>query len=131
MIALAVPRPIMVASARRWIVVVVAAIAVTWLAHDSLLIGSTPPSLGVAARAEPGRLIVQWVQPAGWAWDAGVRPGDVVVSVDDLSVTTRPTRRWYRQQHGSRCAVWTARSFTRRSPAPMFPTVTLCAGCFC
>lgn len=34
------------------------------------------------------RLIIGWVQPAGWAWDDGVRPGDIVVAVADRVTTS-------------------------------------------
>lgn len=44
------------------------------------------PILGLRLRAEGSQLVVAWVQPAGYAWNAGVRPGDVVVAVDGRPV---------------------------------------------
>lgn len=59
-----------------------------------------------AARAG-GQLQIAWVQPGGWAWDAGVRPGDLIIAVDGQP-TDRAT---------SSAAVATARAITARPPS--------------
>lgn len=63
---------------------VVAALSVALLALGSLALAATdaPPRLGVRATGRDGQVVLTWVQPAGLAWDVGLRPGDVVVSID-------------------------------------------------
>jgi diguanylate cyclase (GGDEF)-like protein/PAS domain S-box-containing protein len=46
--------------------------------------------LGVRAELRGAAVVVDWVQPAGSAWDAGIRPGDVVVAIDGLSIAGSP-----------------------------------------
>lgn len=69
--------------ARRWVLVAVVAVALLELAEASLAQTRRPPWLGVRAEARDDRWVVAWVLPDGRAWDAGVRPGDLLLAVDD------------------------------------------------
>ncbi|HEX2035234.1 MAG TPA: PDZ domain-containing protein, partial [Chloroflexota bacterium] len=57
------------------------------LAQFNLDAANRGPTLGVRAERRGDQLVVTWVQPAGPTWDAGVRPGDVVVAVDGRLIT--------------------------------------------
>lgn len=48
----------------------------------------TTPSLGVTTRTDADRLIVDNVPPSGAGYDAGLMPGDILVSMDDERVVT-------------------------------------------
>jgi signal transduction histidine kinase len=70
----------------RWLVV--ASLTVLFIILTDLSMGeiSQLPNLGIrTTTTEPG-VVVAWVQPAGLAWDAGVRPGDVVESVEGRKI---------------------------------------------
>ncbi|HEY3061023.1 MAG TPA: ATP-binding protein [Chloroflexota bacterium] len=68
-------------TARRWVIVALAISLVLWLAQASLA-RQEQPWLGLSAAMDTDELIVGWVQPGGWAWDSGVRPGDRVLGID-------------------------------------------------
>ncbi len=70
----------------RWVIVAVTLTMVAALAYVSVLASSSRPWLGLAADAGRDTLLVTWVMPAGWAWDAGVRVGDAIVSIDGRPV---------------------------------------------
>lgn len=71
----------------RWLVVVVAFVGLVGLAHLSLDAAAQTPELGLRTVRQGEQLVVTWVQPAGLAWDAGVRPGDRITAVDGQAVT--------------------------------------------
>ena len=71
----------------RWGVVATLAVALVALGQLALAAGDTPPRLGLRAAVDGDRLVLAWVAPAGLAWDAGLRPGDVVLALDDRAVT--------------------------------------------
>ncbi len=66
---------------------------------------TTSANLGILARQDAGgRWVVTWVMPAGLSYDAGVRPGDVVVSLNGVSVdrsgqTSQPQTNFYGAKH--------------------------------
>ncbi|WP_051006773.1 sensor histidine kinase, partial [Nitrolancea hollandica] len=66
----------------RWVIVAMAVAALIGLGQMSLAATQHQPSLGLRAKAVDGHLIVTWVQPAGLAWDAGIRPGDLIIGID-------------------------------------------------
>lgn len=69
---------------------VVAAVSLALLAlgQSCLLAADEPRRLGLRVAADGGWLVVTWVQPAGFAWDAGIRSGDRVVGVAGRPVTS-------------------------------------------
>ncbi len=75
-----------VGASQRWIVVAVTFMLVAWLAYTSVLASAAKPWLGLSAASSERGLVVQWVQPGGWAWDSGIRPGDAIISIDGLPV---------------------------------------------
>jgi signal transduction histidine kinase len=72
------------------------------------------PHVGVATTADSsGQLKVTWVQPAGLAWDAGVRPGDVILTMTETSppgvpllTTARGTQVFMPSPSGSQHREW-------------------------
>ena len=72
--------------APRWATVALLTVILVALAEISLAEGSAPPRLGLSARATGEGLVVDRVLSAGWAWDAGLRPGQVVVAIDGRPV---------------------------------------------
>lgn len=70
----------------RWIIAAVVLVGLVGLTQVSLVETTRQPLLGVRAARIGDQLVVNWVLPAGWAWDAGVRPGDIVVAVADRPV---------------------------------------------
>ena len=64
---------------QRWAVAAAAILALLVLTSLSWREGEHP-DLGLAVAADGDRLRVARVRPAGLAWDAGIRPGDVVVA---------------------------------------------------
>src|SRR5690348_1656287 len=69
----------------RWAVVLVIVLGLFSLMSVLQSDADAPPWLGMRAAYVGDGLRVTWVQPAGWAWDAGVRPGDLVQHVDGAS----------------------------------------------
>lgn len=69
--------------AGRWGIVAAVLVALAILTEASLAETTRRPILGVRAIGVGDNLVIAWVQPAGWAWDAGVRPGDTLVAIDD------------------------------------------------
>lgn len=78
--------------AYRWAVVACAFLGLLLLSQASMTVTSQQPTLGLRAERRGTQLRIAWVQPAGFAWDDGIRPGDVVTEVDGLRVDghTRP-----------------------------------------
>lgn len=72
--------------AGRWGVVAAAIVALAILTEVSLAETARRPILGVRATGVGNHLVIAWVQPAGWAWDAGVRPGDTLVAIDERAI---------------------------------------------
>lgn len=72
---------------QRWAPVVMVGIGLLVLGELSLAALRRHPTLGLRAERRDGAVVVNWVQPGGLAWDAGVRPGAVVVSLNGRSVT--------------------------------------------
>lgn len=72
---------------RRWGIVAAVVVALLGLGQVSLDETRRPPRLGLRVAEQGGALVVTWVQPAGLAWDDGVRPGDVVVALAGRPVT--------------------------------------------
>lgn len=70
-----------VADGRRWVIVALIATALVGLGYLSLDASARSPWVGLSADRDGERLVVRWVQPAGWAWDAGIRPGDVISEI--------------------------------------------------
>lgn len=83
MATITLPRP----SARRWAMVAAVVVALLGLGQQSLHATTRQPSLGLRAIRTGEHLRIAWVQPAGPAWDDGVRPGDVVVALGGQPVT--------------------------------------------
>lgn len=67
--------------------VAVAVIGLISLGAFSLGEVSRVPQLGLRASGLGEDLVLEWVQPAGLAWDAGVRPGGIIIAVDGVPVT--------------------------------------------
>ncbi len=70
----------------RWGICAGLAILLLALGQLVLLAADTPPVLGIRATAYGTGAAVEWVQPAGAAWDAGIRPGDTIVAVDGRAI---------------------------------------------
>jgi signal transduction histidine kinase len=66
-----------------------AVIGLLVLGELSLAALQRPATLGLRAGRRDGAMVVKWVQPGGLAWDAGVRPGAVVVALDGGPATAR------------------------------------------
>ena len=75
----------------RWIFAVSGVVLLLVLSRFSSLATVHAPVLGVRAGGLSGVLTINWIRPAGLAWDAGVRPGDLVRSIDGNPVTTQVT----------------------------------------
>jgi signal transduction histidine kinase len=58
------------------------------LTQASLDATERQPSLGVRLGRDGAGFVAEWVQPAGIAWDAGLRPGDRIVAVDGQPVSS-------------------------------------------
>jgi len=67
------------------VIVALAISLVIWLAQASMA-RTERPWLGVSVATDAEELVVRWVQPGGWAWDSGVRPGDRVVGINGHGV---------------------------------------------
>ena len=67
---------------RRWPVIAACIIALAGLCQASLTEAGRPRRLGLRAEERGGQLVVAWVQPGGFAWDIGVRPGDTILAID-------------------------------------------------
>lgn len=68
--------------APRWVVVAAVVAVLVGLTQVSLDEMERQPRLGIRTTGE----VVTWVQPAGSAWDAGIRPGDVVRDFDGATI---------------------------------------------
>lgn len=66
----------------RWGRVAVLIVALIALGQLALAAGEEAPRLGLRVAADAGGAVVSWVQPAGTAWDAGIRPGDRPIAPD-------------------------------------------------
>jgi signal transduction histidine kinase len=67
----------------RWVAALAVIILFIILAQAALNEAGRPRRLGISgAINSQGELIIARVQPAGWAWDAGIRAGDRVVAID-------------------------------------------------
>jgi signal transduction histidine kinase len=66
----------------RWVIVIPVALALWTIAAFSASASSGPAWLGLRASMHDDVARVDWVQPGGYAWDAGVRPGDQLLRVD-------------------------------------------------
>lgn len=66
----------------RWAVAVATFVALIVVGEISLTEENRPLELGLRAERSGDRLVVAWSYPRGVAWDAGVRPGDVVLTID-------------------------------------------------
>jgi signal transduction histidine kinase len=104
-----------VPQAHRWAVVACAVLGLLAFAQASLAATRKLPSLGVRAADVGGQMQITWVQPAGIAWDAGVRPGDVVLSVGGTPAQAAPGPQ----------AVASARRVQVRSRSGAHPVVTV------
>ncbi|MGZ3583268.1 MAG: hypothetical protein ACXWP6_11140, partial [Ktedonobacterales bacterium] len=62
----------------RWMVVACAFVGLLVLAQASAAAVHQQPTVGLRAAASGDQMSVTWVQPAGFAWDKNVRPGDIV-----------------------------------------------------
>ncbi len=73
--------------ARRW--AIAATCLVVWLALGQLCLKATSQDalLGLRASEQQAKLVISWVQPAGSAWDAGIRRGAVVTDINGRAVT--------------------------------------------
>lgn len=71
---------------RRWLAALVVLIALAALEQLVIFDLSLPPQFGLRIQESEGNARVSWVQPAGVAWGAGVRKGDIVTSVDRTRV---------------------------------------------
>lgn len=65
----------------RWAVVACAFLGLLILSQASVAAARQQPSFGLRATWRGAQLRITWVQPAGFAWDAGIRPGDIVTEV--------------------------------------------------
>ncbi|MBI4320873.1 MAG: GAF domain-containing protein [Chloroflexi bacterium] len=71
----------------RCCIAVIASFAFLALAFLSFQERSTNPSWGISTELLlGGRMSVSWVQPGGLGWDAGIRPGDVIVEADGRAI---------------------------------------------
>ncbi|HYY88910.1 MAG TPA: ATP-binding protein [Chloroflexota bacterium] len=70
----------------RWVIVATLAVGLLLLGEQARIETTHAPDLGLTARLDDGQLVVDWVQPGGWAWDAGVRPADLILAVDGHAV---------------------------------------------
>ena len=66
----------------RWAVVLPLTVALLLLGAAVYADSNNPPWLGLRLSPDGDGTTISWVQPAGWTWDAGVRPGDRLVQVD-------------------------------------------------
>ncbi|HEX8036036.1 MAG TPA: hypothetical protein VF510_19420, partial [Ktedonobacterales bacterium] len=66
----------------RWVVVTCAFLGLLVLAQASAAAVKEQPSVGLHAARRGTQISVTWVQPAGFAWDKNVRPGDIVTEID-------------------------------------------------
>src|SRR5438552_3827813 len=67
---------------RRWAVALAAILLPAALGQLTMRAIAEPTDLGISAVRRGDEVLVSRVEPAGWAWDAGARPGDSVVAVD-------------------------------------------------
>lgn len=70
----------------RWVLVAVIAVALAVLGQASLSEIEGQPTLGVRAIPIDGQLVISEVHPAGWGWDAGIRPGYIVTAIDRVPI---------------------------------------------
>jgi signal transduction histidine kinase len=70
----------------QWAVVTCAFLGLLVLAQASAVAAHQTPDLGLRAAISGDQMSVSWVQPAGIAWDAGIRPGDIVTMIDGKQV---------------------------------------------
>ena len=75
----------------RWTFAAFGIVVLLVLSRFCFLATERRPVLGLRAEGPPGDLTITWVQPAGLAWDAGVRPGDLVRTIDGNPMTSRET----------------------------------------
>lgn len=68
---------------KRAAVVVIAVVALAVLGQASVAALHEPPWLGLRTVRRNGHLVISWVQPAGLAWDDGIRPGAIVIAVSN------------------------------------------------
>jgi signal transduction histidine kinase len=66
----------------RWAVAATVITLLVVLVEVALAELATSPRLGVRAESDGQQIRISWVQPAGLAWDAGVRPGDRLLTLD-------------------------------------------------
>ncbi len=69
--------------------VAMAVVALVGLGEGSLGERARPSKLDLRVTVRGEDLVIAWVQPGGPAWDAGVRPGDVVIGLADRAITPR------------------------------------------
>lgn len=67
---------------QRWWVAAATMVILSGLAAACLTETRRPVRLGLDAAETGNQLVVSRVQPAGWGWDAGIRPGDLVIATD-------------------------------------------------
>jgi signal transduction histidine kinase len=70
----------------RWVVALLVIIGTMALTQLVLRQQEYGPQLGLSATWKGNQLTLDRVHPAGWAWDAGLRPGDTVLRVNDLPI---------------------------------------------
>jgi signal transduction histidine kinase len=66
----------------RWVLIVPVGFLLWTIGMASASASSGPAWLGVSAAVHDGVARVDWVEPGGYAWDAGIRPGDQLLRVD-------------------------------------------------
>ncbi|MDP9374813.1 MAG: PDZ domain-containing protein, partial [Chloroflexota bacterium] len=83
-------------AAQRWAVVAALLVLLLGMTEATFAEMTRRPLLGPRAERRGEHLVVTWLQPAGFAWDAGVRPGDVVLEIDGgpVSAMTDPAAVW-------------------------------------
>ena len=75
----------------RWILAASGVLLLLVLSRFTYLATEHTPVLGVRAAASSEGLTITWVRPAGLAWDAGLRPSDLVRTIDGDRVTAQTT----------------------------------------
>ncbi|MGQ9677024.1 MAG: hypothetical protein ACUVX1_15290, partial [Chloroflexota bacterium] len=66
----------------RWIVVAAVCVSLVVIGEFCVNETSRVPQLGIRLERQGGDLAVAWVQPVSLTWDAGIRPGHIVIGLD-------------------------------------------------
>src|SRR5438105_1564420 len=68
--------------AAAWVVALVALTLLAALVEVSFQEAGRPPIQGIHTSTVDGAVVVNYVLPAGTAWDSGIRPGDHIVQAN-------------------------------------------------